>query len=58
MANACLTRSVRFAIVHRCARQDRSDARIRELSGACSSPYGHDQPQSSPVHIDLVAVTT
>jgi hypothetical protein len=57
MANACLTRSVRFAIVHRCARQDRSDARIRELSGACSSPYGHDQPQSSPVCFGLALTT-
>ena len=41
MDTALLTRSVRFAAAHRYHRPDWSDARNREVFGACSNPHGH-----------------
>ncbi len=41
MAIAQLTREVAFAAAHRYHRPDWSDARNREVFGACSNPHGH-----------------
>jgi 6-pyruvoyltetrahydropterin/6-carboxytetrahydropterin synthase len=38
---AYLTRRVRFAAAHRYYRTDWSEARNREVFGACSNPHGH-----------------
>lgn len=41
MAIAYLTRKVRFNAAHRYHRPDWSEARNREIFGACANPYGH-----------------
>lgn len=41
MKKALLTRSVQFAAAHRYYRPDWTDARNREVFGACSNPHGH-----------------
>ncbi|HEX6135128.1 MAG TPA: 6-carboxytetrahydropterin synthase [Longimicrobiales bacterium] len=41
MHTAYLTRTVRFAAAHRYYRTDWSEARNREVFGACSNPHGH-----------------
>lgn len=41
MADATLTRRVRFSAAHRYARPEWSDERNREVFGACSNPHGH-----------------
>ena len=41
MTEAFLTRRLRFSAAHRYWRPDWSDARNREVFGACSNPYGH-----------------
>lgn len=38
---ALLTRRVRFAAAHRYYRDEWSEARNREVFGACSNPHGH-----------------
>lgn len=41
METARLTRTVRFSAAHRYFRADWSDARNRDVFGACSNPHGH-----------------
>ena len=41
MNKAFLTRSVQFAAAHRYYRPDWTEARNREVFGACSNPHGH-----------------
>lgn len=41
MKTALLTRSVHFAAAHRYYRPDWTEARNREVFGACSNPHGH-----------------
>jgi 6-pyruvoyltetrahydropterin/6-carboxytetrahydropterin synthase len=41
MPSTYLTRRVRFAAAHRYYRQEWSEARNREVFGACSNPHGH-----------------
>jgi len=41
MSTAFLTRTVRFAAAHRYYRPEWSEARNREVFGACSNPHGH-----------------
>lgn len=41
MSTAYLTRRVTFAAAHRYWREDWSEARNREVFGACANPHGH-----------------
>jgi 6-pyruvoyltetrahydropterin/6-carboxytetrahydropterin synthase len=41
MGTVYLTRAVRFSAAHRYHRPDWSEARNREVFGACSNPHGH-----------------
>jgi 6-pyruvoyltetrahydropterin/6-carboxytetrahydropterin synthase len=41
MPTATLTRRVRFSAAHRYHRPDWSEARNREVFGACANPHGH-----------------